>query len=153
MTLMPLELRGLDEMVIESSDGDEVARRTRYCWVDENSERVSSIFNDIGSALSYLRTYPDKLDKLESKMQWNRKQLEQAEKGHESFAVRRIQDLYAAMEKLTKTGLPPARLVRLVTIAYVHDPSSAETELIEHLRSEAPEYRALQPKIELPGEN
>lgn len=153
MTQLPPELRDIDSLLPLLSDGEKIGTRTRYCWVDENNERVSGVFLDIGAALTYLRTYPDKLASLESKMRYNRDQLAQREEGHGSYVIVRIQDIYASMERLTRTGLPPDRLVRLVTIGYYNDPSVAEVELIEHLRSEAPEYRALPPRTEPTEEN
>lgn len=80
------------------------SEEVRYCWVDEDDQRVSPVHKDFGKALSWISNWPGNVARLKG---W-----------HDSGEDRRwptSPDSVAKLERSTSlTGKPPAQLKRVV---------------------------------------
>lgn len=118
--------------------GEEV----RYCWVDEDGERMSPIHADIGKALSFCADWQFKHDRLERQAS----EAAEAVKDAQSHATVRgdvldertlrryeqeTEKFQQLRDKLTPTGKPPTALKRMVVRATIEDPNELERQMAE----------------------
>ncbi len=75
----------------------------RYCWVDEDSQRVGPVHKDFGKALSWISNWPDKVRQLEG---WKRGD---GSWPHSPDSIEKLE------RSVSLTGKAPAQLKRVVT--------------------------------------
>lgn len=112
----------------------------RFCWVDEDGERISPVHNDVGKALSFCADWQLKHDRLEVRAQEVTEAFQEAQSQAtvrgEPLPEYRIQrseqdakKFQEAREKLTLTGKPPAKLMRLAVRITLEDPIEIEQQM------------------------
>lgn len=114
----------------------------RFCWVDEDGERMSPVHTDIGKALSFCADWQFRYDRLEERAREAAEAIEDSKSRaashgevlNEHTLNRYEQDakkFQEARDKLTPTGKPPAALKRLVIRATVEEPTELELKMAE----------------------
>lgn len=124
---------------VESIVFDEVIA---YCWVDGEDRRVSPIHRSLGPAITYVEGWCDVRDRIEREAARAQADFEEARassllhgngappKAHDVDRFEReMAKVTAARTKLTLTGEPPARLLRMVTRIFVEPPTELEHQV------------------------
>ena len=77
----------------------------RYCWVDEDDQRVSPVHKDFGKALSWISNWPD----LVARLQGWRDGTANSPWPHSEESIQKLE------RSVSITGKPPCKLKRVVT--------------------------------------
>lgn len=120
----------------EQDGKDEV----RYYWVDEDGERVSTRHKTLGTALSYVEGWAKREARLNTHYDEIIAKQSDSTNQHE-WSIKQCQyDLETigrSRLSLTLTGKRPVKLIRLVTRAFVEQPTMAEMKIaIDTVRAE-----------------
>lgn len=119
-----------------------------YCWVDAAGRRVSAIHRGLGPALTYVADWPAHQARCEwhaakALEEWEAEQADATARGREPRSAylnhfeRRMSEVRELQRRLTLTGEPPARLLRLITRTTVEQPTELEISVAEAAVAEA----------------